>query len=152
LKERLRMLTDARVGMHFGALDHVAVGPRAAEPEERRIVQFEGLAQVRAERQIRRWIAAERDALRRIGWLARHARIRQRGPVFLPAVQRQRRRPLRNALRRGGRAHIRRVIGGERVRALRQSAHGERSARIKKTLATMGKSTKRGQKKGLFVM
>jgi hypothetical protein len=152
LKERLRMLTDARVGMHFGALDHVAVGPRAAEPEERRNVQFEGLAQVRAERQIRRWIAAERDVLGRIGWLARHARIRQRGPVFLPAVQRQRRRPLRNALRRGGRARIRRVIGGERVRALRQSAHGERSARIKKTLATMGKSTKRGQKKGLFVM
>jgi hypothetical protein len=67
LKERLRMLTDARVSMHFGALDHVTVGPRAAEPEERRIVQFEGLAQVRAERQIRRRIAAERDVLERIG-------------------------------------------------------------------------------------
>ena len=128
LKERLHMLIDARIGMHFGALDHVAVGPRAAEPEARCVVQFEALAQVRAERQIRRRTAAERDVLERIEWLARHARVRQNRPVFLPAVERQRRRPLYGALRCSGRARICRAIGGERVRALCQPAHGERSA------------------------
>lgn len=90
LHERLHVPGDAQVRMHLHALQHVGIAARAAEAEERRVVDLEPLAQPRAERQIRIDAAEERHVLERVERPARHARVRERRPVFLPAVEQDR--------------------------------------------------------------
>jgi hypothetical protein len=87
LHERLQMAAIAQVRMDVRALDHVVVVVRRAQPEQRRVVQLEALAQARAERQVGRRVVAERHVFQRVERLARHARVREHRPVFLPAVE-----------------------------------------------------------------
>lgn len=133
LHERLEVPAIAQVRVHVRALDHVIVVVRGAEAEQRRVVQFEALAQVRAERQVGRRIVAEPYVFQRVERLARHARIREHRPVLLPAVE-QHRRAFRGARRRGGsrrrgRAARRLGIGADGRTRMQRGAARQHDAR-----------------------
>lgn len=66
LREELEVRADTRIGTDLRALYHIGIGMTRADAEERRIVDLQTLAQIRAERQIRTWITAKRNVFKAI--------------------------------------------------------------------------------------
>ncbi|CAM3148713.1 hypothetical protein BUGL105410_21245 [Burkholderia gladioli] len=141
LHEGLHVLAETRIGMDLRALDHVAVGAAAAEPEQGRVVEFEALSQVRAEREIPARVARQRNVLERVERLARQAGIGERAPVLLPAIE-GRRGSARGAGRlRDGACRRRRLC--LRGRARQQCERAGRAQRAADRLALHALSSRR---------